>query len=475
MDLTLSIPYKPTILVIGDVMLDHTFHGNVTKLANEAPIPVYKQSRELWSLGGAGNVAANLARMGCNELYLFGRVNCDMSELTSMLLTKCNIQNELYIDPIHPTIIKHRYYSGKTLLFRHDNETIAPLPDTVCMSILERIRYLCVTKHIDSIILSDYSKGFLTPTLCQGIVELAKRHGIFTCVDPKDDYSKYKGCSLLKPNRVETARLFGITVDGTNTKDAHIHIHNVVGCDVSVITLSEDGASIYDGTTVYHCANQPMEVIDVTGAGDSMCATFGYLYPLLRNPEQILQIANKFAMISVGHIGSYVLTIRDFIHARTHTSKLVDVHRLQSIVSSAHDAGCTSIFTNGCFDILHVGHIDLLKRCKAMGDIVIIGLNSDTSIQRLKGPDRPIMNIEKRIAFLSALEYVDFICVFEEDTPAALLERIRPSILVKGGDYTIDKIIGREFVNSVCIVPFVDGFSTTSVIQTITAKNLKSS
>lgn len=473
MELTLNIPYKPTVLVIGDVMIDHTVHGTVTKLANEAPIPVYKQSREQWTLGGAGNVAANVASMGCNEIYLFGRVGDDMS-ITNMLLTKYGIKNELLVDSTLPTIVKHRYYSGKTLLFRHDNERTDPITEAHVESILERIRILCTTKHIDSIIFSDYNKGFLTHRLCQNIIQIANEHAIFTCVDPKDDYTKYTGCSLMKPNRLETARLFGIYIEGTNTNAAHEYIHTVVKCRVSVITLSEDGATLYDGTNMYHCANSPMEVIDVTGAGDIMCAVLGYLYPLLHDPERVLQVANRFAMLSVGHIGSYVLNTRDFITFRAQASKLVNVSKLQTILAAAHDAGLASVFTNGCFDILHVGHLDLLKRCRAMGDLVIIGLNSDGSIQRLKGPDRPIMNMEKRIAFLSALEYVDYICVFEDDTPATLLEHLRPCILVKGGDYTYDQIIGREYVRDVRIVPFVDGFSTTSVIQTIKA-NLKSS
>lgn len=474
MELTLNIPRKPIILVIGDVMLDHTFHGNVTKLANEAPVPVYKQLREEWTLGGAGNVAANVASMGCSEIYLFGRICSDMSEITNTLLTKHGIKNELLVDSAHPTIIKHRYYSGKTLLFRHDNERTDPIRDVHVDSILERIRILCTSKHIDSIILSDYSKGFLTRRLCQNIIELANEHHIFTCVDPKDDATKYIGCSLLKPNRLETRRLFGINVEGTDTIAAHTYIHTTVKCKVSVITLSEDGASLFNGTNMYHCANSPMEVIDVTGAGDIVCAVLGYLYPLLDDPERVLQVANRFAMTSVGHIGSYVLNTRDFIQSRFDTSKLVNASKLQSILAAAHDAELVSVFTNGCFDILHVGHLDLLKRCRGMGDIVIVGLNSDTSIKRLKGPDRPIMNMEKRIAFLSALESIDYICVFEDDTPARLLEQLRPRILVKGGDYRYDQIIGREYVHEVRIIPFLDGFSTTSVIQTIVS-NLKSS
>jgi D-beta-D-heptose 7-phosphate kinase/D-beta-D-heptose 1-phosphate adenosyltransferase len=214
-----------------------------------------------------------------------------------------------------------------------------------------------------------------------------------------------------------------------------------------------------------------MEVIDVTGAGDIVCATLAYLYPLCANKEHILQLANIFAMISVGHLGSYVLHSRDFVKCRSmfHTDRRIAVSQLRHALDAlrSQTPAPKSVFTNGCFDILHVGHLDLLKRCKEMGDIVIVGLNSDASISRLKGPERPIMNLEKRAAFLSALSYVDYIVVFEEDTPAEILAQLHPTILVKGGDYSLDKIIGREYVDEVRIVPFLDGYSTTSLIHAV--------
>lgn len=470
MDLTLNtLPHKPTILVLGDIMLDHTLSGSVTKLANEAPVPVFKDSRETWSLGGAGNVVANLAHMGCAKIYCFGSVGDDSAgAIVSSCLKKYSAHNELLVDSKFQTIVKHRYYCGKTLLFRHDNETPCPLVEDDVQYIMQRINDICTTSRVDCIVLSDYNKGFLTHALCQKVIAFANANNIFTCVDPKEDFTKYVGCSLIKPNRTETAKLFGIVVNGTNTRDAHECIHARVGCKTSVITLSEDGISVFDGQRIVHRSNQPMEVIDVTGAGDIVCAILGYLYPLLEDKELVLQYANYFAMISVGHLGSYVLQPRDFLQCRIHSTKYVaEPQQLCKILKVAHDAGLVSVFTNGCFDILHVGHLDLLKRCKSMGDLVIVGLNSDASIGRLKGSNRPIMNVEKRIAFLNALEYVDYICVFDEDTPASLLEQLRPTILVKGGDYDVSQVIGREFVQRVCIVPFVEGYSTTSVIQRV--------
>lgn len=477
MEYTLNLPRKPHIIVLGDIFLDHTFHThNVARLANEAPIPVYKHTKELWSLGGAGNVIANLASMGCASLYAIGRVGSSTDYYTSQivsLLEKYDVKNQLLYDASVPTIVKNRYYCGKTLLFRHDQEEVSKLSGKQEDVVIDRI--LSIVRNpetpIDCIVFSDYNKGFLTYRLCEAVIGIARDHNIFTCVDPKNDPSKYVGCSLIKPNRTETYKLFGIQVDGINTKQAHAHIHEKLGCEVSVITLSEHGATLFskESTDVLHCANQPMEVIDVTGAGDVVCATLAYLYPIYANKYEILKLANALAMISVGHLGSYILHPLDFVKCRSvlHTNKCIDISNLRRIIDILREEKHTSVFTNGCFDIIHVGHLDLLKRCKEMGDIVIVGLNSDASIARLKGPERPIMNVERRAAFLSALTYVDYVVVFEEDTPAEVLSQLRPSILVKGGDYKLEQIIGREFVEKVCIVPFVDGYSSSSVIRTI--------
>lgn len=477
MEYTLNLPRTPNIIVVGDIFLDHTFHTNtVARLANEAPIPVYKHSREVWSLGGAGNVIANLASMGCANLYAFGRVGAAADAHTAhiaALLDTYKVHNKLLYDPALPTIVKNRYYCGKMLLFRHDHEDVAPLTVTQEDAILASLADILAAGDtpIDCIVLSDYNKGVLTPRLCRELIALARAYNVMTCVDPKEDPAKYAGCTLIKPNKVETQKLFGIQVNGSNTRQAHEAIHAKLGCAASVITLSEHGATYFDSgcDDVIHCANRPMEVIDVTGAGDVVCATLAYLYPLhVANKQEILRLANAFAMISVGHLGSYILQPQDFIACRAvlHTNKRIDVRGLRTILAVAPGK---SVFTNGCFDIMHVGHLDLLKRCKEMGDIVIVGLNSDASVRRLKGPERPIMSVEKRVAFLSALESVDYVVVFEEDTPADILAQLRPSILVKGGDYKAEQIVGREYVDEVRIVPFVDGYSSSSVIRTVLA------
>ena len=478
MEFTLNFDSKPRILVLGDIFLDHTFYGIVTRIANEAPVPVYKQTRDVWTLGGAGNVLANLASMGCAELYAFGRIGADepyKSQIES-LLSQYNINNQLLVDASVPNVVKNRYYCGKTLLFRHDYESQALLREEQEDVVIRRIQELCNGRaKIDCIVFSDYNKGFLTNRLCDAIISIARSKGIFTVVDPKEQYTKYMGCSLIKPNRSETHKLFGVQVEGIDTKLAHQCIHEKVGCEASVITLSENGATLCNQSgEIIHCANQPMEVIDVTGAGDIVCATLAYLYPIYENKQHIIEIANVFAMISVGHLSTYVLQPYDFVKSRGIVSKsiqrnkCIDPSSLRRIIDVMH--ANTTVFTNGCFDIIHVGHLDLLKRCRDMGDIVIVGLNSDASISRLKGPERPIMNLEKRVAFLSALEYVDYIVVFGEDTPAEVLAQLRPAILVKGADYKPEELPGREYVKEVRIVPLMEGYSSTSVIRTIVDK-----
>jgi D-beta-D-heptose 7-phosphate kinase/D-beta-D-heptose 1-phosphate adenosyltransferase len=469
MQSALNIPKQPRILVIGDILLDHTVHGAVTKLANEAPVPVFASRSETWTLGGAGNVAANLAAFGCDAVCLAGRIGDDADDHAHTLLRLCaSYKIQPLLVRAGTTAVKNRYYCEKTLLFRHDKETIHCLTPSEEDTLLSQVFAACETERIDTIVFSDYNKGVLTPRVCREIIGYANARGVFTCVDPKHDPYKYSGCSLIKPNRHEVANLFGVQIHGTDTRAAHEAIHKAIGCSASVITLSQDGMTYWDSSSAppVHCANRPMDVIDVTGAGDIVCAALAYVYPRVANASTVLKIANHLAMQSVGHLGSYVVSLRDILECRTHVSidnKCISADALASLLRSLPDT-TKSVFTNGCFDIVHVGHLTLLNQCREMGDLVIVGLNSDASIRHLKGPSRPIQTVEARVAFLSALPTVDYICVFDESTPERLLECLKPTILVKGGDYTLDQIVGRAHVSEVRIVPTVAGYSTTGLV-----------
>ncbi len=457
MDLTLGLGRKPRIAVVGDVMLDVAVHGSCTKLANEAPIPVFRErgSRRV-ALGGCGNVAANLAAMGCDQLYLFSRVGDDAAgEQIRHLCDHVGINTFMIEVEEFPTITKTRYYADKTLLFRHDEEIVEPLEAAQEERILAGLRSLIPT--IDCVVLSDYAKGFLTESLCQAIIAICNEFGVSTIVDPKGYATKYHGCTLIKPNRVELKALFGIGTE--DMAAAHARVAEVVGCAASCITLSEDGMSLAEkGAAPIYRRNRRAEVIDVTGAGDVVCATLAYMWPLVADRAHILEVANNFAMVSVGHLGSYVLQTSDFLIG----------HKLRSIDEvAAATAGKRVVFTNGCFDILHAGHLGLLKECAQLGDLVVVGLNSDASVARLKGPTRPIHSAADRAAALAALDWVSYIVVFKEDTPASLLQVLRPAVLVKGGDYKADEVIGREYANEVVIVPTLAGHSTTRTVNLI--------
>ena len=292
--------------------------------------------------------------------------------------------------------------------------------------------------------------------MCQDILRLAQEYGVFTCVDPKQDYTKYKGCSLIKPNRKEACALLKLDAT-TQLLELHRRMAEVVGCRYSVITLAEQGITLYDGVRMIHERPIVRKIIDVTGAGDVVCAILAYFLCGRGNPEPsaVLKMATRIATKSVEFPGTYTLSRADV----GPPSKVVEAKSLQG--------QGRLIFTNGCFDLLHSGHISLFKYCKELGGSVVLGLNSDASIRRLKGDTRPVNSLQTRIDVLEAIQYIDWIVVFEEDTPLRLLEELRPDVLVKGGDYTAETIVGREFAGETRICSFVDGVSSTATIQKI--------
>jgi D-beta-D-heptose 7-phosphate kinase/D-beta-D-heptose 1-phosphate adenosyltransferase len=416
-------------------MLDHNIYTTTTRVAVEAPVPIFSRRREDYRLGGCGNVLKNLHALGCSKLYLFGTVGDDsgghiVRQMVSGLGVHAHLQtvNE-------PTIVKQRYFCDNKIVFRCDTEGDEARYNVSCV---EQIENILKSETIDCIVLSDYNKGFLYTEQCMAIIELATRYGVFTSVDPKKDYSKYIGCSLFKPNRKEAIELFGHA--GEDISDLHIKIKSAVNCRYSVITQAEKGISLYDGKTLYSKhVPEPKRILDVTGAGDIVCAILSYFIPMNTSLPDALQMATRIATKSVEYVGTY-------------TIQPGDVRR-------------RVVFTNGCFDILHAGHIKLLKFCRERGDMVIVGLNSDASVQRLKGIARPVNTFEMRKTMLESISYVDQVIGFDEDTPLELVKKIRPNVLVKGGDYTLESIIGREYADETLICESVNGISTTSIIN----------
>jgi D-beta-D-heptose 7-phosphate kinase/D-beta-D-heptose 1-phosphate adenosyltransferase len=303
----------------------------------------------------------------------------------------------------------------------------------------------------------------LTKYLCQHIIKVCQQYNIPTIVDPKYDYTKYIGCTVIKPNISETKRLFDIDLNVIPLDIGHSNIHKILNCYISIITLSGDGISAFKENKQYRVKEDTKDVIDVTGAGDIVCAVLGTYYPYIEETQQLITIANHLASISVAHMGVYTINETDLINTYKfiHNSKLITAYMLSKMNIK------NVVFTNGCFDIIHSGHIELFKFCKTLGDIVIVGINSDNSIKRLKGSSRPINTLFERIKILNAIDYVDFIIPFDSDTPLELIKEIKPNYLVKGGDYTIDKVIGREYSKEVIIFDYIKGLSTTNIIHKI--------
>ncbi len=456
-----------SILVLGDIFLDYTMYGSVEKLANEAPLPVFRKERETIRLGGCGNVVQNLAALGCEELHVFAACGHDRKgTLIESLLKQIRVEPHLLRKEGTDTISKHRFFCKNKLMFRYDEEERFSLTESDEAHVIEEVCRILDSRRIDTILFSDYNKGFLTPRICQTVIHFARERGIFTCVDPKDDFTKYSGCTLFKPNRNEVQSLFQIPFSLSHVADVHAYIKEKVGCAISVITLGELGISAhFESGEYYSWCDETKEVNDVTGAGDIVNAILAYFYPQGTSKKHCLQLASHLATMSVQHVGTYTLTFSDLVNAQKYVfgSKLVTVDVLERLQRPL-------VFTNGCFDLVHEGHLSLLRRCKALAGSthdVVVALNSDTSIQKIKGQTRPIRPQDARIALLNQIEQVDWIVVFNEETPVELLRKLHPDLLVKGGDYTLEKVLGREYVKRVEIVPITHPISSTKILETM--------
>jgi len=463
----MDISRKQSVLVFGDIMLDVQIHGTTGKIANEAPIPVLHTSYQKKQLGGCGNVLMNLQSLGCSRLYIFSMIGNDSAghEIQSILNKYEEIVPKFCVSNQYVTTVKTRGFSNKKIIFRYDTEEKHALLNEHIESSKKSVDELIKKNNIDVIIFSDYNKGFLTKELTQYVVCLANSKGIPTFVDPKVDYTKYIGCTVFKPNIKEIQDIFGITYSFENLFKIHQTIQKEVGCQETVLTLSENGISYMKKFgELIHKKTDVREVSDVTGAGDVVLSIIAYFYRSL-DSAKLIHLATWIGTESVKHTGTYVVKMSDILKAYREITetKLVDSKHLNGL-------DIPIVVTNGCFDIVHQGHISLFKYCKSIlpeNGCVVVALNSDESIRRLKGSTRPINSLESRIALLNQIEAIDYIVVFEEDTPYELYKTIKPDILVKGGDYKAEDLVGREFCREVKIVPYIAGKSTTAIIQKI--------
>jgi len=462
----LSIKF-PNIIIFGDIILDHKINGHIKRLANEAPIPILLNDNETYSLGGCGNVLANIHSLGCNNIYLFSKISTDIygDKIETILKDYKNVSSHLLKNNTSTTTI-HRYFVDNKLIFRNDLDIYNTITKEDEIDIYNQFIHILSHNKIDSIIFSDYNRGFLSESLCQSIIKEANKLNIFTSVDPRNNYIKYIGCSLIKPNRLEVEKIFGINISFDNLFKTHKHIKKLVESNHVLITLADKGISLYNEDEEIYINNQEnIDVIDVTGAGDIVNSIVSYYFPLINDKKYILQIANYIATQSVKHAGTYIIQKEDILLANKYfnNNKIISINDIKFINKF-------TIVTNGCFDILHKGHLELFKYCKSLNNannIIIVALNSDDSIRKLKGNTRPINNLDSRIAMLNAINDIDWIVVFNEETPTEILKTINPDILVKGGDYTIEKLPGREYAKDVKLFNYLDGYSTTNIINKI--------
>ncbi|MDP3088581.1 MAG: D-glycero-beta-D-manno-heptose-7-phosphate kinase [Methylotenera sp.] len=468
---------KKIILVIGDIMLDRYLVGNVNRISPEAPVPVVllKQSED--RAGGAANVAANLSGLGLPTKI----IGCFGEDATGEILKKIIVDLGICISnamtsALRPTVSKTRIMSGNQQIVRIDDESATAFSADENKQLLAT-----VTKALEAkpsmVILSDYAKGLLSEITCRAIIEHCNKLNIPVIADPKGrDYRKYKGATTLTPNKKEAAEACGVDINDTETllKTAAL-LRKSLELDFLAVTRGEEGISLIDDTQIQHIPATAKKVFDVSGAGDTVIATLaaGLVHGL--NPHDALQLANIAAGIVVGKVGTVPVSQAELLKAlvsedgQSQVDKICDQAQLTELVKLWKTNHQKIVFTNGCFDLLHAGHVTYLEAAKKTGDKLILGLNTDRSVSALKGLTRPVVHEGDRARVLAALASVDAVILFDEDTPLLLIEAIRPDVIVKGDDYTEEQVVGgsevKSWGGSVKLIPLVQGRSTSNIIK----------
>lgn len=450
----------PRILIIGDLMLDHYVWGNVERISPEAPVQILKITHENNRLGGASNVALNLISLG-TKAHICGIVGDDSDgKIIVDLLDSAGIERDLLcVKSDFQSIKKTRFIASNQQVLRVDRESVDMSLDS---TILEKIKD--TLGGFNAIILSDYGKGALGVDFTRQIIALANERKIPILCDPKgDDYSKYANATLLTPNKKEAQIATNIRIDSAETLlDSLKKLKNDYNLTYALITLSEDGMAIYDDKMT-QIPTLAKEVYDVTGAGDTVIAALAFGICTNMDIYESAKFANAAAAVVVGKIGSAQATRAEIFGVMGDEAHLDDLE----LIADLKKDGKKIVFTNGCFDILHFGHISYLRKAKSFGDILVVGLNSNDSVRRLKGDLRPINDESDRAQILRELECVDFVIIFDEDTPIELIKKIRPDILVKGADYKGKEVVGSEIVPDVRLVELAKGRSTSGIVEKI--------
>lgn len=469
-----------TALVIGDLMLDRYLIGEVERISPEAPVPVVLLKQENERAGGAANVAANLSLLGIRTT-MAGIIGDDAEGRALLdMLRELNIDSAIVTSQQRPTVTKTRILGGHQQMMRLDKESRLAFTESENNALHEQISQAIAQKP-DVIILSDYAKGVLSDALCQAVIAQAKALGIPVLVDPKGrDYTKYQGATALTPNKKETSEACGVdAMDTDRLLQAAADLRDRLGLAFLAVTRGEEGISLLEQNETIHIPAAAKQVFDVSGAGDTVIATLaaGLVHGL--SHRQAFELANIAAGIVVGKVGTVPVNREELLaelisqDSVEQADKICELETLLGRVRQWRQQKKRIVFTNGCFDLLHAGHVTYLEAARKTGDKLILGLNTDRSVSALKGSSRPVIHEADRARVLAALEAVDAVILFDEDTPLQLIDAIRPDVIVKGSDYSEDQVVGGKEVKSwggkVALIDIVPGRSTSNIIEKLGA------
>ncbi len=462
------------VLVVGDVMLDRYWHGGTHRISPEAPVPVVKVEQLEDRPGGAANVALNAAALG-SAAVVIGLTGADeQAEALQLRLESAGILPLFQKEESVPTITKLRVISRHQQLMRLDfEESFESIDLSPLVSLFEKQLPLAGT-----VVLSDYGKGALRDP--QALIQLARQQGVPVLVDPKGrDFTKYRGATLITPNLAEFEAVVGACRNERELVEKGQQLLRDLELDALLVTRSEHGMTLLRaGQSELHLPARAREVFDVTGAGDTVISVLAAALAAGSPLEQAVALANMAAGIVVGKLGTATVSgpeLRRAVQREQGVERgVMSEEQLLVALQDARAQGEKIVFTNGCFDIIHAGHVGYLEQARKLGDRLVVAINSDASVTRLKGPGRPINPVEQRMAVLAGLEAVDWVTYFEDDTPERLLELFKPDVLVKGGDYSVDQVVGWEIVQGyggkVAVLDFLDNCSTTAIVNKIREK-----
>ena len=465
---------KQHALVVGDVMLDRYLIGSVGRISPEAPVPIVLLNAQNERAGGAANVAANLALLGI-KTQLIGCLGDDNEgKSLAKLIAENGIENNCFTSKNRPTIAKTRVLSGHQQMMRLDQESNAVFAKEENDALQANI-HAAIEASPKIVILSDYAKGLLSLDICQSIINICKAKNIPVLVDPKGaDYSKYVGATALTPNKKETAEACNTNINDVDLIAKASALKDCVKLQFLAVTRGEDGITLIDDAT-HHLPASAKQVFDVSGAGDTVIATLaaGLMYGL--TALEALTVANLAAGVVVGKVGTVPITQADLVEAlqaeqgSEQAHKICDLAQLMVKVDTWKKQNQKIVFTNGCFDLLHAGHVIYLEAAKKRGDKLVLGLNTDRSVSAIKGSSRPVVHENDRARVLAALESVDAVILFDEDTPLNLITSIKPNVIAKGSDYSASQVVGGIEVQSwggeIALIDLVEGRSTSNIIK----------